>query len=318
MSNRNKHQKRCTEKKEVTTMEQVTKDHQRLQEEMVQLKQYIAKLETQNQNNEYCHQYMNTNNHVNVFGQESLAHIDNEFISNCVNAREQGLVDMIKRVYFDVTVPANKTWKCKSMKDRILYAYEGGKWVEHDASWVLDMVIKKCCNIIMNYFLLNMNEFQDHSIHGFFKGIQDKKGNIYHSVKREAFAMLYHFDKNRHESSNEAFFQSLLESYLGGGHKQLECGITDITTEDFHAEIKKSHMWKDAVGQLLVYNTFDPRPEKRLYLFGNLGSKTLKNVQSTCALHGIKPFWLVHKDNKVTVHDIHTNPIQEIHHIHVK
>jgi len=41
--------------------------------------------------------------------------------------------------------------------------------------------------------------------------------------------------KNR---KNEKFYQLLLENYLGRTHKTLSCGVTDITTDKCHAEIK--------------------------------------------------------------------------------
>lgn len=67
---------------------------------------------------------------------------------------------------------------------------------------------------------------------------------------------------------SEAYYQRMLEVILGGGHKMLESGTTDITTASFHAEIKKWSAWKHAVGQLLCYNADDPRDVKRIYLFG--------------------------------------------------
>ena len=67
---------------------------------------------------------------------------------------------------------------------------------------------------------------------------------------------------------SEAYYQRMLEVILGGGHKMLDSGTTDITTDSFHAEIKKWSAWKHAVGQLLCYNADDPRDDKRIYLFG--------------------------------------------------
>jgi hypothetical protein len=67
---------------------------------------------------------------------------------------------------------------------------------------------------------------------------------------------------------SEAYYQRMLEVILGGGHKMLESGTTDITTACFHAEIKKWSAWKHAVGQLLCYNADDPRDVQRIYLFG--------------------------------------------------
>ena len=71
--------------------------------------------------------------------------------------------------------------------------------------------------------------------------------------------------KNR---KNENFYQLLLENYLGGNHKTLSCGITDITTDSCHAEIKEWSSWKEAIGQLTCYNTVDPKEKLEMYMFG--------------------------------------------------
>lgn len=71
--------------------------------------------------------------------------------------------------------------------------------------------------------------------------------------------------KNR---KSEAFYQLMLESYMKGTHKTLTCGVTDVTTEDCHAEIKEWKCWKEAIGQLTVYNTIDPKPKLHMYMFG--------------------------------------------------
>lgn len=71
--------------------------------------------------------------------------------------------------------------------------------------------------------------------------------------------------KNR---KNEKFYQLLVENYLGGTHKTLPCGITDVTTDDCHAEIKEWKCWKEAIGQLTCYNKVDPKPKLHMYMFG--------------------------------------------------
>lgn len=74
---------------------------------------------------------------------------------------------------------------------------------------------------------------------------------------------------------SELFYQRVLESYLGHGHKKLQVGETDVTTFDLHAEIKKWPNWKQAMGQLIAYNTEDPKERIQLYLFGDYRKKTI-------------------------------------------
>jgi hypothetical protein len=68
---------------------------------------------------------------------------------------------------------------------------------------------------------------------------------------------------------NEEFYQRIVEAYLGGTHMKVECGVTDVTTNDIHAEIKDWKEWKYALGQLIVYNVCEPRDRLQMYLFGN-------------------------------------------------
>jgi hypothetical protein len=67
---------------------------------------------------------------------------------------------------------------------------------------------------------------------------------------------------------NEAFYQSILEEYLGNGHKKLPIGITDVTTDTCHAEIKEWSCYKEAIGQLMAYNVCDPKEKLEMYMFG--------------------------------------------------
>lgn len=89
-------------------------------------------------------------------------------------------------------------------------------------------------------------------------------GSAYSSEGRKENEVHLHVELKR----SEAYYQRMLEVILGGGHKMLDSGTTDITTASFHAEIKKWSAWKHAVGQLLCYNADDPKDSKRMYLFG--------------------------------------------------
>jgi len=90
--------------------------------------------------------------------------------------------------------------------------------------------------------------------------------------------------KNR---KNEKFYQLLIENYLGGTHKTLSCGVTDVTTDSCHAEIKEWSSWKEAIGQLTCYNTVDPKDRLEMYMFGKY-KQSCKNeaikVTATCKI----------------------------------
>ncbi len=78
----------------------------------------------------------------------------------------------------------------------------------------------------------------------------------------------------RNERFTENVYQKHLEAILHGGHVDYGIyGITDITTDDFHAEIKSWKSWKNVIGQLTSYNHASARLELRSYMYGDLPNK---------------------------------------------
>lgn len=71
------------------------------------------------------------------------------------------------------------------------------------------------------------------------------------------------------EYNKEEFFQILLEIFYKSTHKNLEIGVTDITTDNMHGEIKRWNCWKESIGQLLAYNKDCPKDNLNVYLFGD-------------------------------------------------
>lgn len=106
---------------------------------------------------------------------------------------------------------------------------------------------------------------------------------------------------------DEPFYQMLLEPILSGTHKKLPCGITDITTDDTHVEIKEWRCWKEAVGQLTCYNEDDPKPYLAIYLFGKYGDKCKHNAIRICTARGFKMYDLVDTDYGVDIIDCASN-----------
>ena len=69
--------------------------------------------------------------------------------------------------------------------------------------------------------------------------------------------------------ASESVYQSALEQVLGGTHKRMGIyGVSDITTDQFHAEIKTWLNWRMMLAQLLIYNAASSRSQLRAYVFG--------------------------------------------------
>ncbi len=82
--------------------------------------------------------------------------------------------------------------------------------------------------------------------------------------------------------SSEAVYQHALEQVLQGTHMRLDIyGISDITTDQFHAEIKEWQSWRGSISQLLLYNMASPRKELRVYFFGERPSSITDDVLKT-------------------------------------
>jgi hypothetical protein len=104
------------------------------------------------------------------------------------------------------------------------------------------------------------------------------------------------------KNKNEQFYQRLLENFLDGHHKILKVGVTDVTTENSHCEIKEWRQWKDAIGQLLSYNHEDPKEKLCVYLFGNYDE--LKKTNAFNILSNLKLIVYEFIEDKNDIHII--------------
>lgn len=76
---------------------------------------------------------------------------------------------------------------------------------------------------------------------------------------------------------NENYYQRFLERKLSATHKRTKFGITDITTDTEHIEIKHWRNYKAALGQLLSYN-FKDNKNLCVYFFGHTNEKQKENI----------------------------------------
>lgn len=63
--------------------------------------------------------------------------------------------------------------------------------------------------------------------------------------------------ENLKDQKKELYYQRFLEKHFQASHKVTKYGITDITTEEFHIEIKQWRNFKNCLGQLRCYNHGD-------------------------------------------------------------
>lgn len=105
----------------------------------------------------------------------------------------------------------------------------------------------------------------------------------------------------------ERYFQTALETLLHGYHRHLDVGITDITTDTFHGEIKNWKDWKEAIGQLMAYNIEDPREKLHMYLFGKCSNRKRAIACQTLVRLNIHPFECIDVEGGIRLIDLVTN-----------
>lgn len=105
----------------------------------------------------------------------------------------------------------------------------------------------------------------------------------------------------------EKYYQKIVEKYLGGTHKKLACGTTDVTTIDTHAEIKIWKSYKEALGQLIAYNFVDPKEHLQAYFFGRTVEDDVDLVKALFSSVDIECYTFVESPGTISIMNLQTN-----------
>ena len=108
---------------------------------------------------------------------------------------------------------------------------------------------------------------------------------------------IVNFDSSKIIENKEKYYQQVIEELLGGKHKILKSGITDVTNEDTHAEIKHWSKWKFLVGQLLSYNNCDCKANLHAYMFGNYPKENKIIALDVFEKYNIIPFEFINNSD---------------------
>ena len=96
---------------------------------------------------------------------------------------------------------------------------------------------------------------------------------------------------------------------LIGAHKTLSCGITDVTTDSCHAEIKEWPSWKEAIGQLTCYNIADPKEKLEMYMFGKYKQSCKDEAVKIAVSCKINIYEFIDTDNEISIISLENNEI---------
>lgn len=112
---------------------------------------------------------------------------------------------------------------------------------------------------------------------------------------------------------SESYYQKILEKYLNGRHKKLPSGVTDVTNERVHAEIKVWNNYKAGIGQLACYNKDDPKEELHIYFFGEADAISMERITEMCIQNGVRPFEFQDYAHKTDIVDLRTSDVVYVH-----
>lgn len=107
----------------------------------------------------------------------------------------------------------------------------------------------------------------------------------------------------------EDFYQKLLEKYFDASHMRYDGGISDITTDRFHGEIKHWNNWKQVPGQLQSANIRVPRDELRVFMFGNGSLQTKQHALDVFNSLQYEVYQLLHIEEDVYIQDMNDKTI---------
>jgi hypothetical protein len=103
-------------------------------------------------------QYITQNITIKNFGEETLDHISEQFLLNCIMKESTGIRNLVEKIHFDQDVPENKNVRYKSTKRKIMEIVENNDWVAKDEKEVIRHMIRKACAILREYY------YQDESL----------------------------------------------------------------------------------------------------------------------------------------------------------
>ena len=262
---------------------------------------------------------------INKLGDEDISHIvnDMEFLNKCISSISIGLPNVIEKIYYDKDKPENHNVFIKNIKKKYVIVYKDIQWKVKHMNQVLSIMIVRGCNILQYHLKENYN-IEDPN----YKKINNYLINIINEKKPEVYqvnsAVTTIINNNRNYNINfinnlenklekiniikysEQYYQIALENYYKCGHVKFKTGITDLTSDEFHGEIKNLRSWREVIGQLLTANKHLKRNKLRAYLFG-YDTANKKDIIDDIQSFNIEVYVLRDIDNKIFMTNMQTN-----------
>lgn len=132
---------------------------------------------------------------MNSFGNEASQHISPEFLTECLNKRNAGMIQLIDKLHFDPLVPENKNIKIASKTRQTMHVYRNDNWKLEDNNSVLHELINKGYTILFKHYIDTVDKDEDdrkeeHSLFTYFLSIQNKKSETYLKLRKDLYLLI--------------------------------------------------------------------------------------------------------------------------------
>ena len=123
-----------------------------------------VQMQIQNQTNNNIKKQTNNVININAFGKEKTEYLINnpdykKFMIDCLQKKEQGIMQMIEHIYYNDSHPENHNIKKPNKKDKFMKSYNGNKWDVIFANDGLNTIL----NRINKEFLLFLEAMEDNN-----------------------------------------------------------------------------------------------------------------------------------------------------------
>jgi hypothetical protein len=139
--------------------------------------------------------YNTQNNIINItlnsWGNESLDHITNEFLTVCAETKHQGMQQLIKSIHFNPDVPENQNTKIVTKKEKLAAKYINDKWEICNVYDLIEEMIKKNSIILQRHVVNHMDGDIDSSTYLRSLTKSGVISNNFYDLRNTLYAMMF-------------------------------------------------------------------------------------------------------------------------------
>jgi hypothetical protein len=135
---------------------------------------------------------------LNNFNNESIEYVMNEksFLTRCLkNLINGGVRDVVKKIYFDDSVPQNNNVRIKSVKRNLCEIFDNDQWTIVDKNETLQNMILKGCNVLQKFYFSDQDIIDEDDMNesGYLMkliDIRSKHLDVFNPIRNQVYALL--------------------------------------------------------------------------------------------------------------------------------